>query len=174
MWRQRQPKPSALKVCFWSFHSKKLWDTCKFYICFHECSESPYLGCSRTHALENWWQKAASVPYKQSSERAANVVFILEVQSKAVRVWTQSSFTITEEGGWWWKCSDVDKGRLRIRPGWLPVTSWDQSVWHQGKWGEAATLTLGYQLTFEFLIMAVLRALISESVYACSQQNKQI
>jgi len=89
-------------------------------------------------------------------------------------VWTQSSFTVTEQGGWWWKCSHVDKDRLCIRPGWLPVTSWAQSVWHQGKWGEAATLNSGYQLTFAFLIMAVLRALISVTVYACSQDNKQL
>lgn len=53
-------------------------------------------------------EKAVSVPYKQSSERAANVA-LYGIYS-AVCVWTQSSFTVTEEGGWWWKCSHVVSG----------------------------------------------------------------
>lgn len=187
MW-QRQPKPPALKVCFGSFSY------------FHECSEWLFFQqitvcvqargqhqpnrCNRTCTHLRIDDRKSSIrtiypyPYKQSSERAANVALYSIYSGGTVKsrvcLNTEQIYCNRRRRLMVKMLSCGLWTLIRTKAGLLPVTSWDQSVWHQGKWGEAATLTLGYHLTFVFLIMAVLRALISITVYACSQGKKQL
>lgn len=103
-------------------------------------SESVYFDCNWTHIWDLMTESSICAIETQSSERADVALYIYS--GGAVRI---SVCLNTKQ----FHCNrrlvmvKMLSCGLWTLPGWLTETSWDLS-----KWGEAATLNSGYQLTF--------------------------